>query len=251
MTTPRGHFRDPLRVITTICNRYPITYQCFLQKLYCILCPPVDVYTKPGGPIFLLPPYVGQKSISWDDVFKQVQQPERLWDLYKPTKTLDQWDSLNELWHCWSVGEPEIDSNGVQTGVRPPLRLVEQYFQYKWRPGKPAGKTWERFREIPEYIDAQVASRNVSPAIVLAELEARRKQTKSVTIDGVERSLETTMGLNQLKTELAMERKKIGGSEGIVHRPEAIEGEVRAGKKRAVAVAPRRPLKKHKPDVTW
>ncbi|KAJ3741630.1 hypothetical protein EV360DRAFT_90356 [Lentinula raphanica] len=38
MTTPRGHFRDPLRVITTICNRYPITYQSFLQKVYCILC---------------------------------------------------------------------------------------------------------------------------------------------------------------------------------------------------------------------
>ncbi|KAJ3717335.1 hypothetical protein C8R42DRAFT_644596 [Lentinula raphanica] len=62
--------------------------------------PPVDVYTKPGGPIFLLPPYVGQKSIIWDDVFKQVQQPEQLWDLYKPTKTLDQWESLSELWHC-------------------------------------------------------------------------------------------------------------------------------------------------------
>ncbi|KAJ3765150.1 hypothetical protein FB446DRAFT_655644 [Lentinula raphanica] len=36
MTTPRGHFRDPFRVITTICNRYPITYQYFLQKFYSI-----------------------------------------------------------------------------------------------------------------------------------------------------------------------------------------------------------------------
>ncbi|KAJ3730396.1 hypothetical protein C8R42DRAFT_650031, partial [Lentinula raphanica] len=211
--------------------------------------PPVNVYTKPGGPIFLLPPYVGQKSITWDDVFKQVQQPEQLWDLYKPTKTLDQWESLSELWHCWSVGEPETDSTGVQTGVRPPLRLVEQYFQYKWRPGKPAGKIWERFREIPEYIDAQVASRNVSPAIVLEELEARRKQKKLITIDGVERSLETTMGLNQLKTELAAERKKMAMKETIVYPTEAIEGETREGKKRAAAVAPRRPLKKHKLDV--
>ncbi|KAJ3821428.1 hypothetical protein F5880DRAFT_1582041 [Lentinula raphanica] len=209
--------------------------------------PPVDVYTKQGGPIFLLPPYIGQKSISWDDVFKQIQQPERLWDLYKPTKTLDQWESLSELWHCWSVGEPEIDSNGVQTGVRPPLRLVEQYFRHKWRPGKPAGKTWERFREIPEYIDAQVASRNVSPAIILEELEARRKQKKVVTIDGIERSLETMMGLNQLKTELAVERKKIAANNMA---PEVIEEEVAAGgKKRAAAIAPRRPLKKHKVDL--
>ncbi|KAJ3752657.1 hypothetical protein EV360DRAFT_75166 [Lentinula raphanica] len=212
--------------------------------------PPVDVYTKPGGPIFLLPPYVGQKSISWDDVFKQVQQPERLWDLYKPTKTLDQWESLSELWHCWSVGEPEIDSNGVQTGVRPPLRLVEQYFQHKWRPGKPAGKAWERFREIPEYVDAQVASRNVSPATVLGELQARRKQTKVVTVDGVEQSLETMMGLNQLKTELATERKKMATKGSATHRTEATEGETReGGKKRAAAVAPRRPMKKHKLDV--
>ncbi|KAJ3776228.1 hypothetical protein FB446DRAFT_683067 [Lentinula raphanica] len=207
--------------------------------------PPVDVYTKPGGPIFLLPPYVGQKSISWDDVFKQVQQPQRLWDLYKPTKTLDQWDSLSELWHCWSTGEPEIDSNGVQTGVRPPLRLVEQHFHHTWRPGKAAGKTWERFREIPEYIDSQILSRNVSPATVLEELETRRKQTKVLTINGEERSLETTMGLNQLKNELADERKKMAAN--AVPRTEAVENEVVAGgKKRAVAIAPRRPTKKQK-----
>ncbi|KAJ3842842.1 hypothetical protein F5878DRAFT_707228, partial [Lentinula raphanica] len=34
---PRGYFRDPLQIIATICNRYLITYQCFLQKLHCIL----------------------------------------------------------------------------------------------------------------------------------------------------------------------------------------------------------------------
>ncbi|KAJ3717393.1 hypothetical protein C8R42DRAFT_724301 [Lentinula raphanica] len=38
MTTPRGHFWDPLRVITTFCNRYPITHRYFLQKFYSISC---------------------------------------------------------------------------------------------------------------------------------------------------------------------------------------------------------------------
>lgn len=57
-----------------------------------------------------------------------------LWDVWKPSKTLDQYD-LEGLWECYIVGEPVLDDAGSQIAIKPPLRLVEQYFQSRWRKG--------------------------------------------------------------------------------------------------------------------
>lgn len=82
--------------------------------------------------MLLWPPVLGQKSISWNTVLDLVQRPELLWEVWKPLKSLDQYD-LNSLWECYIVGEPVFNAAGVQIEIKPPLRLVEQYFQSRWR----------------------------------------------------------------------------------------------------------------------
>ncbi|KAF8221846.1 hypothetical protein L208DRAFT_1382089 [Tricholoma matsutake] len=108
-------------------------------------------------------PILGQRSIRWDQVFALVQQPELLWDCWKSSKSLDQY-SLEELWTCYSLGEHVFNVARVQTGIKPLLQFVEQYFQSKWH-GHSAGdrKKWEHFHEIPEWILLCSTARVVSP----------------------------------------------------------------------------------------
>ena len=40
--------------------------------------------------------------------------------------------SIQALWDCYNVGEAVFDGDGHQTGIKPPLRLVEQHFQACW-----------------------------------------------------------------------------------------------------------------------
>lgn len=84
--------------------------------------------------MLLWPPVLGQKSITWNTVFDLVQRPELLWEVWKPSKSLDRYD-LKGLWECYTVGEPVLNADSVQTAIKPPLRLVEQYFQASWRKG--------------------------------------------------------------------------------------------------------------------
>ena len=51
-------------------------------------------------------------------------------------------------------------------------------------------KTWERFHEIPDWIDAQSSEQGVAPTVIIAELEEMRMQGKKKT------------GLNALSKEL-------------------------------------------------
>jgi hypothetical protein len=65
----------------------------------------------------------------WTDVFPHITNPKLLWDVWKPAKTLDNM-TLKELWNWWSVGEVVFEEN---PGQKPPIRLVEQHFNAKWR----------------------------------------------------------------------------------------------------------------------
>ncbi|KAF8230749.1 hypothetical protein L208DRAFT_1378382 [Tricholoma matsutake] len=125
----------------------------------------------PGQLSLLWLPILGQRSIRWDQVFALVQQPELLWDCWKSSKSLDQY-SLEELWTCYSLGEHVFNVARVQTGIKPLLQFVEQYFQSKWH-GHSAGdrKKWEHFHEIPEWILLCSTARVVSPVTVIGELE--------------------------------------------------------------------------------
>lgn len=67
-------------------------------------------------------------------MFALIKQPKLLWSSWHPSKTVDQF-SLEEIWACYNFGEQVFDDDGVQIGIKPPLRLVEQYFSSKWRKG--------------------------------------------------------------------------------------------------------------------
>lgn len=43
--------------------------------------------------------------------------------------------TILEVWECYNDGEPVFDVNGNQTGIKPPLRLVEQHWKAEWRGG--------------------------------------------------------------------------------------------------------------------
>ena len=76
------------------------------------------------------PPVLGQKSAQWHDIFGHIQNPGNLWKTWKP-KTLESYD-VRGLWDCYTFGELVFDQFGAQTGQKPPLRLVEEYFKANW-----------------------------------------------------------------------------------------------------------------------
>ena len=79
-----------------------------------------------GEPNMVWPPILGQGSLQWPAVFSVIHQPNFLWDCWKPLKTLDNM-TVQEVWECYNDGEPVWDASREQTGVKPPLRLVEQH----------------------------------------------------------------------------------------------------------------------------
>ncbi|KAJ7847055.1 hypothetical protein B0H13DRAFT_1907472 [Mycena leptocephala] len=53
---------------------------------------------------------------------------------YKPgPKSVDRYSTGQEIWTSWIDGEAVYNDAGIQTGKKPPLNLVEQYLQNKWR----------------------------------------------------------------------------------------------------------------------
>ncbi|KAJ7686094.1 hypothetical protein B0H17DRAFT_1304922 [Mycena rosella] len=167
--------------------------------------PPVASYYEAGGVPGIFPPLLGQKSVHWSDVFKVVKQPHLLWSAWGPHKTLEQFGSIEKLWTAFIDGAPELDASGNSTGrLNPPLKLVEQYFQASWRCPEDKkeraniAKIWQRFREIPEWIDSHSTARDVSPDMIITELQAMRVGT-SVRNE--------PRGLNWLQNELAVLRK--------------------------------------------
>ncbi|RDB30159.1 hypothetical protein Hypma_012342 [Hypsizygus marmoreus] len=81
-----------------------------------------------------IPPFLGQGSAYWAAIFSKIKQLELLWDAWKPSKTLDQM-TISGMWDCYNTGEAVLNSEGMPTGMKPPLRLVEQYFKSDWWKG--------------------------------------------------------------------------------------------------------------------
>jgi hypothetical protein len=102
-----------------------------LQPHFPLSC---DAYLNSGEPNMVWPPILGQASLQWPTVFSVIHQPGLLWDCWKPSKTLDSM-TVQEVWQCYNDGEPVFDANGEQTGIKPPLRLVEQHWKAEWRGG--------------------------------------------------------------------------------------------------------------------
>ncbi|KAJ7463292.1 hypothetical protein FB451DRAFT_464369 [Mycena latifolia] len=195
---PLGFAASPAAAMTFPSPRTP-------QSTTTMVEPPVASYYAQGAPLGVFPPLLGQKSVSWTQVFRLVKQPKMLWCSWGPQKSVEQYADVKELWTAFIDGAPELDSSGNDTGrLKPPLKLVEQYFQAQWRSHNDRkernniAKVWQRFREIPEWIDTHSSARDVSPDVIITELEAMRVDA---SIGGELR------GLNWLQQELARRRK--------------------------------------------
>lgn len=100
-----------------------------------LVIPDASAFTKPGQPPLVWAPVLGQRSVQWPDIFSRIQQPSELWRDWQPNHSLDKYKTVDDVWTCYNVGEPKTNSDGIQTGMKPPLRMVEQYFGTKWRLG--------------------------------------------------------------------------------------------------------------------
>ncbi|KAJ6603727.1 hypothetical protein B0H10DRAFT_1957785 [Mycena sp. CBHHK59/15] len=170
-----------------------------------LVLPPVAAFYKKGAITGFIPPVLGQKSARWLDIFPLIHQPKLCWDVWGPDKSLEQFSGLDELWTTYVIGAPVLDTNGTQTGMKPPLKLVKQHFQHKWQTSSEKkertkrGKIWQRFCEIPEWIDRNTTARHVSVDTVMQELEAIRSEGSGESVE--------PKGLNWLGNELAQRRK--------------------------------------------
>ncbi|PPQ96770.1 hypothetical protein CVT26_006269 [Gymnopilus dilepis] len=138
-----------------------------------LVLPPTNASSEPSGAQLLWPPILGQKSVTSEQVFDLIKRPELLWECWSPSKTFNGY-TIREQWACYTVGEAVFDSEGVQTGVKPPIQLIERYFRDAWRKGISSGarKSWKRLREVPEWICSESERREISPTEIINELEA-------------------------------------------------------------------------------
>ncbi|KAJ3775275.1 hypothetical protein FB446DRAFT_827511 [Lentinula raphanica] len=164
-----------------------------------LVLPPIQAFHAPGVLPTAWPPVFGTKALSWDQVFELIQQFDSLWDVWRPNFTLDKYTDIASVWRCYNSGEKTINTRtNTETGIKPPLRLVEQWFGARWRPGPKARKQWQRFLAIPDYISTELAKGRNEKA-VLEELEQMRNIAGN----------KWKCGLNQLAIRLEEQRKSI------------------------------------------
>ncbi|KAJ7771090.1 hypothetical protein DFH07DRAFT_953710 [Mycena maculata] len=201
-----------------------------------LVLPPVAAFYAKGRPMGVLHPVLGMRSARWiEDVFPAIKQPQMCWDVWGPTKTMDDFDDLQEIWNLYAVGERVSSEDGSKTRTKPPLKIVEQHFQHRWRTSEhrtennTRKKFWSRFREIPEWIDRETTRRHVQLDTVVAELQAMRA-----------RDIGEPRGINWLANELARLRKE--DLRPPAESTSSLDVEGSSGKKkRAAAVDARRP----------
>ncbi|KAI1782341.1 hypothetical protein LXA43DRAFT_1051604 [Ganoderma leucocontextum] len=159
-----------------------------------LVLPPAAAFT-PRGQCLQLPDF-GTGSVTWQKVFQKVVDPAYLWDVWKPEKTLEQ-SSIEDLWESYNIGTTVKDAEGNPIGSKPPLRLVEQHFRSSWRKTAKARKTWQRYREIPEWIDGVIQAERITPIDAIARLQEKRQVPGSSVLRGI----------SSLTQDLAGERK--------------------------------------------
>ncbi|KAJ7125542.1 hypothetical protein C8R43DRAFT_1240832 [Mycena crocata] len=167
-----------------------------------LILPPKEAFNKNTlvNPVWSI--ILGKESVMWSDVFRHITDAKFLYDVWKPSKTLNDM-TLTEIWNSWSVGEVAF---GDKPGQKPPIRLIEQHFKAKWRPGSQARKFWERYREIPEWIESQVTVKGQSPEESLRQLEALRVENSTRSSSGKIVTL-IPLGVNALSKLIQQQRK--------------------------------------------
>ncbi|KAJ7679310.1 hypothetical protein DFH06DRAFT_974792 [Mycena polygramma] len=168
-----------------------------------LVLPPLAAFYQQGAAVGIIHPILGMQSARWvEDVFPAIRQPHMCWSVWGPAKTMDQFEHVREIWDIYAHGErTAVNSDGTETHMKPPLKLVEQFFKHKWRTSliqQRLKKAWERFREIPEWIDQQSTARRVAPDVIIAELEEMRARDDGSGLRGI----------NWLVQEVASRRKQ-------------------------------------------
>ncbi|KAG6848859.1 hypothetical protein H0H93_013373 [Arthromyces matolae] len=156
----------------------------------------VPAYVHEGEDLLSHPPLPRNSGTTWPSVFIAIKQPHALWDSWKPSKSLDQM-TVADIWNCYNIGETLYNDMGVPIGLKPPLRLVEQHFKSEWRPTPSARKAWQRFREIPEWIDTSMKERGITPSVAISELEKMQRPSGRTSM----------LGTSALSLLLANDRK--------------------------------------------
>ncbi|KAF5370507.1 hypothetical protein D9615_010341 [Tricholomella constricta] len=211
-----------------------------------LVLPPLVAFYAPGEAMLPLPPMLGQGSAQWTVIFAKIKQFEALWETWKPSKTLDQM-SVQGVWDCYNTGEAIFGADGVPAGMKPPLRLVEQHFKSDWRRGPAARKFWQRFREIPEWIDASIKDRRISTTEALAELEGMRSVPGRAGLLGTSALSETLLADRRkaaAKTILAPELPSLPHPHLLPIFPSSPSQSLPSQKRRAPTVGGRRKQKK-------
>ncbi|KAF6752308.1 hypothetical protein DFP72DRAFT_815521, partial [Ephemerocybe angulata] len=210
-----------------------------------LVLPPAEAFARPGMcEIVLFPPTLGRHGVTWAEVFEKIKQPKQLWKIYEPAKTLDSYEHVDALWSVFTVGEAVYDAAGNRTGMKPPLVLLEETFpKGGWRSGAPSSwrKMWQRFREIPEWIQMKSHERGVPPQEVINELEEIREE-KKVGLNGL---VKIVKGMHE--DEVEAKARKCLEEGGITESAESGNENGREGvqprKRRAKPRAPRKRVK--------
>ncbi|KAF9488939.1 hypothetical protein BDN71DRAFT_1512599 [Pleurotus eryngii] len=141
-----------------------------------LVLPASVAFCKPGSTL-TMPSFLGRELAEWSAVFEAVQQPQTLWQAWRPSKSLDQM-SINDVWNSYMFGEKNFNDNGQQTGVKPPLQLVEQHFGSSWQKLPAQRKAWQRFQKIPEWIEHSDLSLNSAIKCLEVKQEIPGKKCK-------------------------------------------------------------------------
>ncbi|KAF7378502.1 hypothetical protein MSAN_00277700 [Mycena sanguinolenta] len=235
-TTPSPNFNLPSASSTSQSPQTPGTAASAsrLVAQVQLVLPPLAAFYPKGGPLGVVHPIMGMQSARWvEDVFPAIKQPDMCWDVWGPGSGLEQFADIGAMWELYAVGARVLgNGDSGETHMKPPLKLVENFFQHEWRTSHISQvknnlkKAWERFREIPEWVDRESTTRRIAPEIVIAALEELRKREEG-----------GPRGLSWLSKELGRQRKATKQSSSDI-APNDASNKTR---KRAAAVDPRRP----------
>ncbi|KAJ7231956.1 hypothetical protein C8J57DRAFT_1250827 [Mycena rebaudengoi] len=105
-----------------------------------------EAYVHSGAANLVWPPIFGQKYVAWPEIFSLIHDPQSLFGVWKPSKSLNEM-TFTEVWKAWS-----------------------------------SRKFWERFREIPEWIETETSINSKSP-------EANWRHSEVISQNGMRQQL--------------------------------------------------------------
>ncbi|KAJ6493137.1 hypothetical protein C8R45DRAFT_1136097 [Mycena sanguinolenta] len=105
-----------------------------------LVLPPLAAFYPKGSPLGVIHPIMGMQSARWvEDVFPAIKRPEMCWDVWGPGSGLEQFSDIEAMWKIYAVGArisvdgDSGETDGGETHMKPPLKLVENFFRHEWR----------------------------------------------------------------------------------------------------------------------